>query len=78
MPGAFRRVTPRSSPRDHLAFNLGPRTCVGAPLARAEMIDALAALLRERPHLVLDPAAPPPRFRHLYLRSFRDLPVLWD
>lgn len=68
----------RSSPRDHLAFNLGPRTCVGAPLARAEMIDSLAALLRERPRLVLDPAAPPPRFRHLYLRSFRALPVLWD
>lgn len=31
----------RKAPRDHLAFNFGPRTCVGAALARVNV--------RERP-----------------------------
>ena len=39
------------------------------------MRDAIDALLDRLPNLNLDPEAPPPRFRHLYLRSFRPLNV---
>jgi len=65
----------RPMAKSHLAFNLGPRSCIGAALARAEMRDAIDALLDRLPNLRLDPEAPPPRFRHLYLRSFRPLNV---
>ena len=68
----------RPQPKDHLAFNLGPRTCVGAPLARAEMIDGLDALFGRLAGLRLDAAAPAPRCRFLYLRSFRPLPVVFE
>lgn len=41
----------------HLAFNLGPHYCVGAPLARLELQCALAALIHRLPglRLVVDP-----------------------
>lgn len=68
----------RSMPKDHLAFNTGPRTCVGAALARAEMIDAISLLLDRVTNLRLDPAAEQPRFRYHYTRSFRPLHVLFD
>jgi cytochrome P450 len=65
----------RSKPRDHLAFNAGPRACVGMALARAEMRVALEALLDRLVGLELDPLASPPRFLGLFTRSFRPLNV---
>jgi cytochrome P450 len=64
--------------RDHLAFNVGPRTCVGAGLARVEMHDSIQILLDRLPKLRLDPGAEPPRFSSLFMRSWRPLHVLFD
>ncbi len=61
---------------DHLAFNKGPRFCVGASLARAEMRDSLSAILEAFPAIRLDPEAEPPRFASLFMRSWRPLNVL--
>ncbi|MHA3795395.1 cytochrome P450 [Rhizorhabdus wittichii] len=68
----------RKNPKDHLAFNAGPRACVGASLARAEMLDALDMLLSRVKNLRLDPDAPAPSFHDHYTRSFRPLHVLFD
>lgn len=68
----------RKSPKDHLAFNAGPRTCIGAALARAEMIDALNALFDRTENLRLDPDAQQPSFRFHYIRSYGPLNVLFD
>ncbi|MHC8380513.1 cytochrome P450 [Pseudomonas sp. LB3P14] len=67
----------RDKPRDHLAFNAGPRTCAGLSLARAEIRVALNQVLDRLPELRLDPAAPPPRFCGLFTRSFKPLQVLF-
>lgn len=62
---------------DHLAFNMGPRACVGATLARAELAETLGAAIARLPGLRLDPDAPPPSNAGLFLRSFRPLHCLW-
>ena len=67
----------RPNPRDHIAFNYGPRTCVGANLARMEVQESVRAALERLPGLRLDPAAPPPAFGGLQLRDFRPLHVLF-
>jgi cytochrome P450 len=64
--------------KDHLAFNAGPRTCVGAGLARVEMVDSIDMLLDRLPNLRLDPGAQAPRFTSLFMRSWRPLHVLFD
>lgn len=63
---------------DHLAFNKGPRSCVGIGLARAEMRDALAAVLDRLPNVRLDPDAEQPRFKSLFMRSWRPINVTFD
>ncbi|MGI4795948.1 MAG: cytochrome P450 [Janthinobacterium lividum] len=63
---------------DHLAFNKGPRSCVGISLARAEMRDALAAVLDYLPNVNLDPDAEPPHFKSLFMRSWRPINVSFD
>jgi cytochrome P450 len=68
----------RTQPADHLAFNRGPRTCVGAGLARREMFDAVSAVLDRLPGVTLDPAQPPPRFTSLFMRSFKPLHVCFN
>lgn len=68
----------RSRPRDHLAFNTGPRVCVGAALARAEMVDAISALLDQTRNLRVDPEQPGASFPGHFNRSFRPLHVLFD
>ncbi len=58
----------------HLAFNVGPRHCVGAWLARMEAYESILALLA-LPNLRLDPEAEPPRMSGLVSRTFRPLHV---
>jgi cytochrome P450 len=67
----------RRPPADHLAFNRGPRTCLGASLARTEINLALQAVMDRLPAVRLDPAAEAPRFRSLFFRSFRPLNVVF-
>ncbi|HEX2574511.1 MAG TPA: cytochrome P450 [Polyangia bacterium] len=62
----------------HVAFAFGPHTCLGAPLARAELAIGLGTLLRRLPGLRLDPEAPPVRnCDTLLLRGFHRLPVVF-
>jgi cytochrome P450 len=63
----------------HVAFGLGPHTCIGMHLARMETHLALTALLDRLPNLRLDPAAVmTPTIRGAGLRSPTHLPVLFD
>jgi cytochrome P450 len=60
----------------HLGFGLGIHFCLGAPLARIEVPEALAAVLRRWPHLELV-EQPPLRWRHdLALRGIEELPLI--
>lgn len=68
----------RKPAADHLAFNKGPRSCVGMSLARAEMREAVAAVLDSLPGARLDPAAEPPHFKSLFMRSWRPLNVVFE
>lgn len=67
----------RERPKDHLAFNVGPRTCTGLALARAEMRVALNQVLDRLSNLRLDPEAAPPQFSGMFTRSFKPLNVLF-
>jgi cytochrome P450 len=63
----------RERPGDHLTFNYGPRSCIGAGLARMEMSEALKAVLERLPDVTPDAGAEQPRFAGLFMRSFRPL-----
>jgi cytochrome P450 len=64
----------RPAPRDHFAFHYGPRMCVGAALARAEIQEVVRGVLERLPDLRLDPDAPePPLFKGFLMRSYRPL-----
>jgi cytochrome P450 len=62
--------------RDHLAFNAGPRFCVGAALARAEAVEAVTELLGRVEAITWDSDAEPPRFRGHMPRSYHPLNVV--
>ncbi|HWJ36808.1 MAG TPA: cytochrome P450 [Steroidobacteraceae bacterium] len=68
----------REKPGDHLTFNFGPRSCVGAGLARMEMHGALNAVLDRLPNLRPNISAEAPRYASQFMRSFRPLNVLFD
>jgi cytochrome P450 len=68
----------RRALRDHIAFNFGPRTCVGAALARVEIQEAVHALLHRLPNLRLDPDAPAPAMTGFALRFYHPLRVKFD
>lgn len=67
----------RKPANDHLAFNVGPRSCPGMSLARLEMRECLKVLINRLPNLRLDPDKEPPRFKHFSHRSFGPLNVLF-
>jgi cytochrome P450 len=68
----------RAKPGDHLTFNFGPRSCVGAGLARMEMHGALNAVLDRLPNVRPNLSAEAPRYASQFMRSFRPLNVLFD
>ena len=68
----------RRALRDHIAFNFGPRTCVGAALARLEIHESARALLHRLPNLRLDPDAPTPALEGFGLRSYTPLRARFD
>jgi cytochrome P450 len=63
----------RAGYASHLAFNVGPRHCVGAALARMEAAEALEAVLARVPRVRLDPTREQPRYLGFVARSFRPL-----
>jgi len=64
--------------RNHLAFNVGLRHCVGAGLARAEAHEAMDALLTRLPNPRLDPTAEAPHYAGFVNRSFRPLHLRFE
>jgi cytochrome P450 len=67
------RIDVGRAPRDHLAFGLGRHRCLGAALARVEIQEAIAAILRRFPRLELDGE---PVFRgSFFLRGLESLPL---
>jgi cytochrome P450 len=60
-------------PNPHLAFGVGVHFCLGAPLARMEVVESLGHLLRTLPDLAL---ADEPESRGTFvLRGYRTVPV---
>jgi cytochrome P450 len=62
----------------HLAFNAGPRFCVGAALARMQASEALGALLARVPRVRLHADRERPGYRGFVSRGFRPLWVVLD
>jgi cytochrome P450 len=65
----------RENARTHLAFAVGPHFCLGAQLARTEIMIAVRTLFERLPYVRIDrPAAP----RGLVFRKPPELHVRWD
>lgn len=62
----------------HLAFNVGPRHCVGAHLARLEATVAIRSLFVAFPDLERDPAGPPAASVGFVSRAWRPLHLIRD
>lgn len=60
-------------PNNHLAFGVGVHFCLGAPLARMELVESVTALFGRFPGLAL--AAEPESRGTFVLRGFRRVPV---
>jgi unspecific monooxygenase len=63
----------RRDPNPHLAFGVGVHFCLGAPLARMELAESLAALFATFPDLQL--AGDPVSRGTFVLRGYRSVPV---
>lgn len=74
-PDQFRLDRPREELAKHLAFGLGPHTCMGAPLSRLEARLALRALVEHFPQMRL--AGETTRIRAYNFWGRRSLPVTW-
>jgi cytochrome P450 len=72
-PDDFDPSRPRLA--SHLAFNVGPRHCAGAHLARLQAVETVRALWRSFPDLTLDEGAPPPIFAGYVTRTYRPLHI---
>jgi cytochrome P450 len=67
----------RVSPRDHTAFFMGGRSCVGMWLARGELAVIFTRVLERLRDLRLDPEREVPRMKGFLLRDFRPLHTLF-
>ncbi len=66
----------RENAGEHLAFGLGIHFCVGAALARKEMVNAFETLLSRLDGFALDTTAPPPTHRpNVLLWGFDSMPL---
>lgn len=72
-----RFVLDRANSHRHLAFASGPHGCIGAHLARREVVAIIAALLRRAPTLRRDPAGSEPP-TGLVFRKPATLTVTWE
>jgi len=77
-PDEFRMGRPNE--RDHLAFGLGPRMCIGANLARAEAAEVVGQVLTMLPGLRWGrrAEAEPARLSGHMPRSYRPIYAEWD
>ena len=67
----------RKTPRDHLAFHFGPHVCVGAALARAELLETVITLVQRMPGMRLDPDAQQPGMIGWLMRAYRPLNIVF-
>jgi cytochrome P450 len=67
----------RRSPRDHLSFFFGPRTCPGQGLARVELALILKTIVDRLPDMRLDPDAEPPYYSGTMTRRWEPLHALF-
>jgi cytochrome P450 len=75
-PDSFR--LDRKGWASHLTFNVGPRQCVGAALARLEISETMNAMLDSWPGFRLDAAKPSPAFAGFVSRSYVPLYLAWN
>ncbi|HLK75335.1 MAG TPA: cytochrome P450 [Streptosporangiaceae bacterium] len=78
-PGTFRAPDTFDVAREHvmrhMSFGQGPHACVGAPLARQELVTAFERLLARLDDFRLDPDHEPERNPGLLFYSFKTLPI---
>ena len=60
----------------HLAFNVGPRHCAGAHLARMEATEAIGGLFRAFPDLAREPGSPAPSSIGFVSRAWRPIDLV--
>lgn len=65
----------RSNAREHLSFGNGIHVCIGAPLARFQMVTVLEELTREFPSMTLRPDQPMNWIRTICPRGLTSIPV---
>jgi cytochrome P450 len=69
----------RAQPGKHLAFGIGRHHCIGAPLARAELIVSFRALLGRLRNFRLTPGTPAPEYIPSFFgRNLRELHVTFE
>jgi cytochrome P450 len=66
----------RGNLKTHVAFNVGPRYCVGAALSRGEEVEVISQLLDRYSTLRWDTDAEPASYRGYMPRSFSPLNVV--
>jgi cytochrome P450 len=64
--------------RPHLSFNVGPRTCVGAPTARMEGVEVVKALVAHFGSAHVDPQMPAPQFTGLWNSLYSPLHLVFE
>lgn len=62
----------------HMGFGAGPHICLGMQLARAQIREAVTALLDRLPDLRLDPAEAPPEIKGFHFRRPHQLSVVFS
>jgi len=69
----------RPKPGGHLAFGMGRHVCVGAALARQEIISAFRAVTQRYDHFWLTPNRDEPYYQpSLFGRNLLTLPISWS